>query len=144
MVARKKDPRERNEDGSAKDPAAVSPQGARPGAAAAEGLTPRNQFQQSLRDDPAVMAELEGNPEAAKAMLGADLEAMQDYLRVSYRASVNRSLEHANRSSDAQRVDATVPRDNVELYRRLHAIGLQYGPAFQLLQNVRVPPEEAA
>ena len=82
--------------------------------------------------------------EAAKAMLGADLEAMQDYLRVSYRASVNRSLEHANRSSDAQRVDATVPRDNVELYRRLHAIGLQYGPAFQLLQNVRVPPEEAA
>ena len=60
------------------------------------------------------------------------------------KASVNEALDHANRSSDAQRVDATVPRDSVQLYRKLHSMGLQYGPAFQLLQTVRVPEDFGA
>ena len=60
------------------------------------------------------------------------------------KASVNDALESANRSSDAQRVDATVPRDSVQLYRKLHSMGLQYGPAFQLLQTVRVPEDFGA
>jgi hypothetical protein len=122
-AGRKRDPRERAEDGAARDPAA---------------------FQQSIRDDPGLMAELEGNPEAQKVLLGGDLNAMQDYLRSMHRASVNEALDHANRSSDAQRVDATVPRDSVQLYRKLHSMGLQYGPAFQLLQTVRVPEDFGA
>ena len=176
-AGRKRDPRERAEDGAARDPAA---------------------FQQSIRDDPGLMAELEGNPEAQKVLLGGDLNAMQDYLRSMHRvretsprpscppsrpararplcpsggagsfvapgarfhasasggrltrdgrarkASVNEALDQANRSSDAQRVDATVPRDSVQLYRKLHSMGLQYGPAFQLLQTVRVPEDFGA
>merc|ERR1739847_158500 len=73
--------------------------------------------------------------DAQKVLLGGDLNAMQDYLRSMHRASVNEALDQANRSSDAQRVDATVPRDSVQLYRKLHSMGLQYGPAFQLLQT---------
>ena len=63
-AGRKRDPRERAEDGAARDPAA---------------------FQQSIRDDPGLMAELEGNPEAQKVLLGGDLNAMQDYLRSMHR-----------------------------------------------------------
>jgi hypothetical protein len=45
----------------------------------------------------------------------------------------------AERSMDAQRASATVPRDTVQLYQQLAASGLQYGPAFRLLRNVHVP-----
>lgn len=45
----------------------------------------------------------------------------------------------AERSIDAQRASATVPRDTVQLYQQLAASGLQYGPAFRLLRNVHVP-----
>jgi hypothetical protein len=45
----------------------------------------------------------------------------------------------AERTLDAQRASATVPRDIVQLYQQLHASGLQYGPAFRLLRNVHVP-----
>lgn len=45
----------------------------------------------------------------------------------------------AERSMDAQRAGATVPRDTVQLYNQLSASGLQYGPAFRLLRNVHVP-----
>jgi hypothetical protein len=45
----------------------------------------------------------------------------------------------AERSIDAQRASATVPRDTAQLYSQLAASGLQYGPAFRLLRNVHVP-----
>lgn len=45
----------------------------------------------------------------------------------------------AERSMDAQRASATVPRDTVQLYQQLAKSGLQYGPAFRLLRNVHVP-----
>lgn len=55
-------------------------------------------------------------------------------------------VEHASqrlaeRSMDAQRASATVPRDTVQLYSQLAASGLQYGPAFRLLRNVHVPQQ---
>ena len=45
----------------------------------------------------------------------------------------------AERTIDAQRASATVPRDTVQLYKQLAEAGLQYGPAFRLLRNVHVP-----
>lgn len=45
----------------------------------------------------------------------------------------------AERTIDAQRVSATVPRDTVQLYAQLRESGLQYGPAFRLLRNVHTP-----
>lgn len=45
----------------------------------------------------------------------------------------------AERSVEAQRASATVPRDTVQLYQQLARSGLQYGPAFRLLRNVHVP-----
>jgi hypothetical protein len=49
----------------------------------------------------------------------------------------------AERTIDAQRVSATVPRDTVQLYAQLRESGLQYGPAFRLLRNVHVPDVDA-
>ena len=49
----------------------------------------------------------------------------------------------AHRSTDAQRVSATVPRDSVAVYDALNQVGLQYGPAFQLLTNIHVPDSMA-
>ena len=57
---------------------------------------------------------------------------------------MNEALDHANRSSDAQRVDATVPRDSVQLYRKLHSMGLQYGPAFRRVEAAWACGEEVA
>lgn len=51
----------------------------------------------------------------------------------------NSARRLAERSMDAQRASATVPRDTVQLYEQLAASGLQYGPAFRLLRNVHVP-----
>jgi hypothetical protein len=45
----------------------------------------------------------------------------------------------AERSVDAQRASAPVPRDTAQLYAQLADAGLQYGPAFRLLRNVHVP-----
>lgn len=45
----------------------------------------------------------------------------------------------AERTLDAHRASAPVPRDIVQLYEQLRASGLQYGPAFRLLRNVHVP-----
>lgn len=55
---------------------------------------------------------------------------------------LNRSM--AERTIDAQRVSATVPRDTVQLYAQLRETGLQYGPAFRLLRNVHVPDTTTA
>ena len=49
----------------------------------------------------------------------------------------------AERTIDAQRASAPVPRDTVQLYAQLREIGLQYGPAFRLLRNVHVPDVSA-
>lgn len=49
----------------------------------------------------------------------------------------------AERTIDAQRVSATVPRDTVQLYEQLRESGLQYGPAFRLLRNVHTPDVSA-
>lgn len=47
-----------------------------------------------------------------------------------------------DKSFDALRAEATVPRDTVQVYRQLYDTGLQYGPAFRLLRNVHVPDEQ--
>lgn len=54
---------------------------------------------------------------------------------------LNRGM--GERSIDAQRVSATVPRDTVQLYAQLRESGLQYGPAFRLLRNVHTPDVSA-
>jgi hypothetical protein len=51
----------------------------------------------------------------------------------------NASRRQSERTMDAQRASATVPRDTLQLYQQLAASGLQYGPAFRLLRNVHMP-----
>jgi hypothetical protein len=100
-------------------------------------------FQQAIKADPAKLAALEKEPETAKIVLGDDMNALQDLLKSVYQAEKKRvellNKRRAERTIDAQRTDATVPRDTVQLYEQLRASGLQYGPAFRLLRNVHVP-----
>jgi erythromycin esterase-like protein len=111
-----------NEDGSAKDPVA---------------------FRKALLEDPAKMESLKEEPEVLDIVKSDDIQAFQELLKSVYQAEKKR-IEQANRSMaertiDAQRVSATVPRDTVQLYEQLRESGLQYGPAFRLLRNVHTP-----
>ncbi|WIA28405.1 hypothetical protein OEZ86_010951 [Tetradesmus obliquus] len=94
------------------------------------------------------MAQLEKDPELSAVLLGEDVTAMQNMLKSAYQAELaraqNTSRRQSERSMDAQRASATVPRDTVQLYQQLAASGLQYGPAFRLLRNVHVPDTSSA
>ncbi|KAI8100478.1 hypothetical protein PSENEW3n2_00000670 [Picochlorum sp. SENEW3] len=111
-----------NEDGTAKDPAA---------------------FRKALLEDPAKMEALKEEPDVLEIVQGDDIQAFQELLKSVYQAEkkrverMNKSM--AERTIDAQRVSATVPRDTVQLYDQLRESGLQYGPAFRLLRNVHTP-----
>eukprot|EP00879_Flechtneria_rotunda_P001765 GHRR01001929.1.p1 GENE.GHRR01001929.1~~GHRR01001929.1.p1 ORF type:complete len:129 (+),score=50.96 GHRR01001929.1:229-615(+) len=111
-----------NADGSAKDPQA---------------------FQAALSDDTQRMEQLNKDPELKGVLLGGDIAAMQELLKAAYTAELAKAQiaarNRAERTMDAQRASATVPRDTVQLYQQLAASGLQYGPAFRLLRNVHVP-----
>ncbi|BDA50802.1 hypothetical protein COCOBI_17-0200 [Coccomyxa sp. Obi] len=111
-----------NEDGTAKDPKA---------------------FQQALKDDAEKMEALKEEPDTLKIVMGDDMHAFQELIKGVYQAEKKRmeraSKTMAERTIDAQRASATVPRDTVQLYQQLHASGLQYGPAFRLLRNVHTP-----
>ncbi|KAK9804728.1 hypothetical protein WJX72_002440 [[Myrmecia] bisecta] len=110
------------EDGIAKDPLA---------------------FQQALRSDPVKMAALDKEPEVKAKILGDDIYAFQELLKTVYDAEKKRITKlhnsMAERTIDAQRASATVPRNTVQLYEQLRESGLQYGPAFRLLRNVHTP-----
>merc|ERR1712224_890511 len=112
------DPFARNDDGTALDPRA---------------------FQKAIRDDPVRLEEASKDPQVAKVLLGDDMNALQELLRAYHLAEKRRRADMAHRSTDAQRVSATVPRDSVAVYDALHKAGSQYGPAFQLLTNIHVP-----
>ncbi|KAL4459189.1 hypothetical protein ABPG75_014054 [Micractinium tetrahymenae] len=116
------DPFALNEDGTAKDPVA---------------------FREALKADPVRMEALEKEPEVAAVVLGEDENAFQELIKSVYQAEKKRvdtlNKGMAERTMDAQRVSATVPRDTVQLYQQLRESGLQYGPAFRLLRNVHVP-----
>ncbi|KAI3423409.1 hypothetical protein D9Q98_010626 [Chlorella vulgaris] len=122
MSSAEQDPFALNEDGTAKDPAA---------------------FRAALRADPVKMEALEKEPNVAAVVLGDDVAGFQELIKSIYQAEkkrmekVNRSM--SERTIDAQRVSATIPRDTVQLYQQLRESGLQYGPAFRLLRNVHVP-----
>ncbi|KAK9907304.1 hypothetical protein WJX75_001087 [Coccomyxa subellipsoidea] len=111
-----------NEDGTAKDPVA---------------------FQKALKSDSEKMVALEEEPESLRIVMGDDMHAFQELIKGVYQAEKKRmkraSKTMAERTIDAQRASATVPRDTVQLYQQLHASGLQYGPAFRLLRNVHTP-----
>mmetsp|Transcript_15610 Transcript_15610/g.39794 ORF Transcript_15610/g.39794 Transcript_15610/m.39794 type:complete len:90 (-) Transcript_15610:327-596(-) len=83
------DPFQRNEDGTAKDPKA---------------------FQDAIRSDPVRLEEASKDPETAKVLLGEDMNAFQELLRAYWHAEKRRRADMAHRSTDAQRVSATVPR----------------------------------
>mmetsp|Transcript_7160 Transcript_7160/g.44459 ORF Transcript_7160/g.44459 Transcript_7160/m.44459 type:complete len:127 (-) Transcript_7160:4362-4742(-) len=110
-----------NEDGTAKDPKA---------------------FQEALRNDEKRMELLQKEPEVAKVALGDDMQAFQELLKEAYRAEKKnieqRDQDLFQRGTDAQRASARVPQDAVSLYASMRESGLQYGPAFQLLQKVHV------
>eukprot|EP00889_Picochlorum_renovo_P005424 jgi/Picre1/32454/NNA_007800.t1 len=82
-------------------------------------------------------------PDVLEIVQGDDIQAFQELLKSVYQAEkkrverMNKSM--AERTIDAQRVSATVPRDTVQLYDQLRESGLQYGPAFRLLRNVHTP-----
>ncbi|KAL6784892.1 hypothetical protein ACKKBG_A01560 [Auxenochlorella protothecoides x Auxenochlorella symbiontica] len=116
------DPYALNDDGTAKDPAA---------------------FRAALKADPAKLEAIEKEPEVAEVVLGNDDHAFQELIKSVFHTEkkrqerLNRTM--AERTIDAQRASATVPRDTVQLYAQLRESGLQYGPAFRLLRNVHVP-----
>eukprot|EP00210_Caulerpa_lentillifera_P004229 g4034.t1 len=111
-----------NSDGSAKDPTA---------------------FKNALLADQEKMKELEKDQKAFEIVKGNDIEKFQELLKETYKVEKPR-IEAArqfrcNRTIEAQRASATVPKDTVQLYKQMHDIGLQYGPSFRLLRNVHVP-----
>ncbi|KAL3135139.1 hypothetical protein ABBQ32_008074 [Trebouxia sp. C0010 RCD-2024] len=111
-----------NADGTARDPKA---------------------FQAALKKDQAKLDVLRREPETLAVIIGDDIAALQHMLKSAFEAEqARRKRQHkrlSERTIDAQRVDATVPRDTVQLYEQLYESGLQYGPAFRLLRNVHVP-----
>jgi hypothetical protein len=111
-----------NEDGTAVDPVA---------------------FKAALLADPSKVASLKEEPEVYEIVQGDDIPAFQELLKSVYQAEKKRieklNKGMAERTIDAQRVSATVPRDTVQLYEQLRESGLQYGPAFRLLRNVHTP-----
>lgn len=120
------DPYAMNDDGTAKDPVA---------------------FREALKADPAKLEALEKEPEVYKIVLGEDVNAFQELIKSVYQSEKKRQERlakgMAERTIDAQRVSATVPRDTVQLYAQLRESGLQYGPAFRLLRNVHTPDVSA-
>ncbi|KAL6759753.1 hypothetical protein V8C86DRAFT_3018142 [Haematococcus lacustris] len=129
------------QDGTAKDPRA---------------------FQAALKADSERLAVIQQDPELSAILLGSNMDALQKLLRDVYRvrrrgswqmakqaeeqAKVERRAQRLQeRSIDAQRASATIPRDTVQLYAQLRATGLEYGKSFRLLRNVHVPdPMDAA
>ncbi|PNW87168.1 hypothetical protein CHLRE_02g111600v5 [Chlamydomonas reinhardtii] len=130
-VAGAGDPFGLNEDGSCRDPAA---------------------FRAALLADTGRLEALSGEPRFAPflpVLTGADPEALQQLLRQAVQAEKARqertAKRWAERTIDAQRASAPVPRDTVQVYKQLADAGLEYGPAFRLLRNVHVPlPAEAS
>lgn len=120
-------PYDLNENGSAKDPLA---------------------FQAALRQDEQRMAALQAEPEVAAIVTGDDIAAFQTLLKRAFQNEKHRvereNKRLAERTIDAQRASAPVPRDTVQIYQQLYDSGLQYGPAFRLLRNVHVPDLTAA
>ncbi|KAG7668758.1 hypothetical protein Ndes2526B_g03616 [Nannochloris sp. 'desiccata'] len=100
-------------------------------------------FRDALKADPKKMEALEQEPEVLKIVVGDDIHAFQELIKSVYVAEKKRAERMnkgmAERTIDAQRVSATVPRDTVQLYAQLRESGLQYGPAFRLLRNVHTP-----
>ncbi|GAX85595.1 hypothetical protein CEUSTIGMA_g13010.t1 [Chlamydomonas eustigma] len=111
-----------NEDGSVKDPAA---------------------FRALIRGDKEKLDSINSDAEIAAIVLGDDDDALQSLLKALFTEEVKRIEKFrsrmAERTIDAQRASATIPRDTVQLYKQLSEAGLQYGPAFRLLRNVHVP-----
>lgn len=64
----------------------------------------------AIRDDPVRLEEASKDPEVAKVLLGDDMDALQELLRAYHLAEKRRRSDMAHRSTDAQRVSATVPR----------------------------------
>lgn len=114
-----------NEDGTAKDPKA---------------------FQEALRSDERRMEMLQKEPDVAKVVLGDDMQAFQELLKEAYKEEKKRMAQRDqdlfHRGTDAQRASARAPQDAVSLYASMRESGLQYGPAFQLLQKVHVSTGE--
>ncbi|EFJ46949.1 hypothetical protein VOLCADRAFT_105254 [Volvox carteri f. nagariensis] len=118
------DPWALNEDGSARDPAAFCTA--------------------LLGGDAERLKGLEAQfPEFVNLLRGDDLGGLQDILKRAMQAERARMERMAQRwperSIDAQRASAPVPRDTVQVYKQLAEAGLEYGPAFRLLRNVHVP-----
>ncbi|KAG2449186.1 hypothetical protein HYH02_005933 [Chlamydomonas schloesseri] len=114
-----------NDDGSCRDPAA---------------------FRAALLADSERLQALSSEPRFAPFMpvlTGGDLAALQQLLRQAVQAEKARqeraAKRWAERTIDAQRASAPVPRDTVQVYKQLADAGLEYGPAFRLLRNVHVP-----
>ncbi len=81
-----------------------------------------------------------------KLVEGDDLDAFADQVQRQAQdyASSFRPESVLDKSIDALRAEATIPRDTVQVYRQLYNVGLQYGPAFRLLRNIHVPDEADA
>ncbi|XRB13156.1 hypothetical protein RI054_05g29930 [Pseudoscourfieldia marina] len=94
----------RNKDGTAKDPKA---------------------FQDALKRDAEKLQMIEQDPELAKVLLGDDMDAFQETLKMVKKMEDQRAREYGERGIDCQRASARYPRDAVALYEGMYQAGLQ-------------------
>eukprot|EP01023_Acetabularia_acetabulum_P020005 TRINITY_DN20307_c0_g1_i11.p3 TRINITY_DN20307_c0_g1~~TRINITY_DN20307_c0_g1_i11.p3 ORF type:complete len:132 (+),score=28.93 TRINITY_DN20307_c0_g1_i11:76-471(+) len=100
-------------------------------------------YMSALEQDERRMAALAAHPEVISAIKNKDVEKFKEFLKEAQkeRKQYDEHLKDTmfERSLEAQRASATLPRDTVSLYSKLKESGLEYGPSFRLLRNVHVP-----
>lgn len=92
--------------------------------------------------DPMRRERLAEDPELLQSITRGSDDEFQELLRKAhaedkaYREMLIK--RRSQRTMEAQRASAPVPRDTQQVYEELRESGLEYGPAFRLLRNVHV------
>eukprot|EP01024_Parvocaulis_polyphysoides_P023212 TRINITY_DN21461_c0_g1_i1.p1 TRINITY_DN21461_c0_g1~~TRINITY_DN21461_c0_g1_i1.p1 ORF type:complete len:126 (-),score=17.99 TRINITY_DN21461_c0_g1_i1:165-542(-) len=99
-------------------------------------------YMQAIEQDERRMMALSEHPDVLQIIKSRDVPKFQDLLKQAQeeRKKYDEHLKDTmfERSLEAQRAAATLPKDTVSLYKKLKESGLEYGPAFRLLRNVHV------
>eukprot|EP01025_Chloroclados_australasicus_P038239 TRINITY_DN3922_c1_g2_i1.p4 TRINITY_DN3922_c1_g2~~TRINITY_DN3922_c1_g2_i1.p4 ORF type:complete len:130 (-),score=21.34 TRINITY_DN3922_c1_g2_i1:589-978(-) len=100
-------------------------------------------YMEAIEQDDRRMAALSDQPEILQVIKDKNTDKFQELLKQAQqeRQKYDDHLKDTmfERSLEAQRAAATLPKDTVSLYKNLRESGLEYGPSFRLLRNVHVP-----